>query len=359
VWTIGAATLATMVGQESLGDLIFAGLQLQDWQQVLLGCVAAAALALIVDGALGWCQRGIAERRWAPAAKGLVLLGLLAVGVTGWWLHSRPATQVRPVLIGTKTFSEQYILAELVAADLRAAGQPTGVRSGLGSGIAFQSLAAGGIDISIDYTGTLWTQALGRSDVVPRGEMLRILTAQLKSRYGVTVAARLGFENAYALAMRRADAERLGVRSISDLARVSAKLKLATDLEFLSRAEWMAMRSAYGLEFASMRAFTPVLMVAALKDGAADVITAYSSDGALAGADIVLLTDDLGALPAYDALLLVAPGRGDLVRRLARYDGRISVDAMRIANWQADRPTNKRSPAEAARWLAKETGLQR
>ena len=195
VWTIGAATLATMVGQESLGDLIFAGLQLQDWQQVLVGCVAAAALALIVDGALGWCQRGIAERRWAPAAKGLVLLGLLAAGVTGWWLHSRPATQVRPVLIGTKTFSEQYILAELIAADLRAAGQPTGVRSGLGSGIAFQSLAAGGIDISIDYTGTLWTQALGRSDVVPRGEMLRILTAQLKSRYGVTVAARLGFEN--------------------------------------------------------------------------------------------------------------------------------------------------------------------
>ena len=140
VWTIGAATLATMVGQESLGDLIFAGLQLQDWQQVLLGCVAAAALALIVDGALGWCQRGIAERRWAPAAKGLVLLGLLAAGVTGWWLQSRPATQVRPVLIGTKTFSEQYILAELIAADLRTAGQPTDVRSGLGSGIAFKSL---------------------------------------------------------------------------------------------------------------------------------------------------------------------------------------------------------------------------
>ena len=73
----------------------------------------------------------------------------------------------------------------------------------------------------------------------------------------------------------------------------------------------------------------------------------------------MLLTDDRGALPAYDALLLVAPGRDDLVRRLARYDGRISVDAMRIANWQADRPTSKRSPAEAARWLATETGLQR
>lgn len=358
VWTIGAATLATMVGQESLGDLIFAGLQLQDWRQVLLGCVAAAALAMIVDAALGWCQRGIADRHWAPAVKGLVLLALLSAGVTGWWLHSRPATTQRPVLIGTKTFSEQYILAEMIAADLRAAGLSAGVRSGLGSGIAFQSLAAGGIDISIDYTGTLWTQALDRSDVVPRDEMLRILKAELKSRHGVTVAARLGFENAYALAMRRTDAERLGVRSISDLARVAGKLKLATDLEFQSRAEWTAMRRAYGLEFASMRAFTPVLMVAALKDGAADVITAYSSDGALAGADIVLLTDDRGALPAYDALLLVAPGRDDLARRLARYDGRISVDAMRTANWQADRPTSKRSPAEAARWLARETGLE-
>ena len=357
VWTIGAATLATMVGQESLGDLIFAGLQLQDWRQVLLGCVAAAALALIVDGALGWCQAGIAQRRWAPAAKGLVLLALLGVGVTGWWLHSRPATAARPVLIGTKTFSEQYILAELIAADLRTAGQPTAVRSGLGSGIAFQSLAAGGIDISIDYSGTLWTQALGRTDVVPRAEMLRIVTQQLKSRYGVTVAARLGFENAYALAMRRADSERLGVRTISDLARVSGRLRLATDLEFQSRSEWAGLRRSYGLEFASIRPFTPVLMVAALNDGAADVITAYSSDGALAGADVVLLTDDRGALPAYDALLLVAPGRDDLVRRLARYEGRIRVDAMRVANWQADRPEGKRSPALAARWLARETGL--
>jgi osmoprotectant transport system permease protein len=138
VWTIGAATLATMVGQESLGDLIFAGLQLQDWKQVLLGCLAAATLALIVDGALGWCQAGIAQRRLAPAAKGLALLALLSLGVTGWWLHSRPATTAKPVLIGTKTFSEQYILAELIAADLRQDGIATGVRSGLGSGHCLQ-----------------------------------------------------------------------------------------------------------------------------------------------------------------------------------------------------------------------------
>ena len=282
---------------------------------------------------------------------------LLAGGVTGWWWQSRPAAARPAVQIGTKTFSEQYILAELIRADLAAAGIPAEVRSGLGSGIAFQSLAAGGIDIGIDYSGTLWTQALRRTDTPQRSRMLPILARELKARYGVTVAARLGFENAYALAMRRTDAQRLGVKTISDLARVSGGLRLATDLEFQSRAEWAALRRAYGLRFAGIRAYTPILMVAALKNGSAEVITAYSSDGALADADVVLLADDRAALPAYDALLLVAPGRSDLARRLARFEGRIPVDVMRAANWQADRPADKRSPAEAAAWLKTQTGL--
>lgn len=358
VWTIGAATLATMVGQESLGDLIFAGLQLQDWRQVLLGCATAAGLAMIVDAGLGLVETGIARRRRGPALVGLAVLALLGAGVMGWWWHSRPVSRARPVVIGTKTFSEQYILAELIAADLRRGGQPVAIRSGLGSGIAFQSVVAGGIDVGIDYSGTLWTQALGRSDVMPRAAMLAILRRDLKARYGVTIAARLGFENAYALAMKRDAAERLGVKRISDLARVAPQLRLATDLEFQSRAEWAALQRAYGLRFAAMRAYTPVLMMAAVGDGSADVITAYSSDGALSTADVVLLTDDRGALPAYDALLVVAPGRDAIARQLARYDGRIPVTAMRAANWRADRPDNKQSPAAAARWLARETGLE-
>lgn len=359
VWTIGAATLATMVGQESLGDLIFAGLQLQDWRQVLLGCAAAAGLAIIVDAGLGQIETGIARRRLRPALAGLAMLALLGASVFGWWWHSRPSSDVRPVVIGTKTFSEQYILAELIAADLRRAGQPVAVRSGLGSGISFQSVAAGGIDISIDYSGTLWTQALGRTDSMPRDQLLAILQRDLKARYGVTIAARLGFENAYALAMKRETAQRLGIRTISDLARAAPGLRLATDLEFLSRAEWASLQRVYGLRFAAKRAFTPVLMVAALNSGQSDVITAYSSDGALVDADAVLLVDDRAALPAYDALLLVAPGRTALANSLARYEGRISVEAMRTANWQADRPANKRSPKEAARWLAGQTGLAR
>jgi osmoprotectant transport system permease protein len=218
---------------------------------------------------------------------------------------------------------------------------------------------AGGIDISIDYAGTLWTQALGRTDHVPRSEMLATLARELPARHGVRIAARLGFENAYALAMRRRDADRLGVRTISDLARVSGGLRLATDLEFQSRAEWAALQAGYGLRFARIRAYTPVLMAAALGDGAADVITAYSSDGLLARSDLVLLADDRGVLPAYDALLLVAPGRPELAAALSRYEGRIPLALMQQANWQADRPQAKRTPAQAAAWLRQATGLSR
>ncbi|WP_310498553.1 ABC transporter permease/substrate-binding protein [Sandarakinorhabdus sp.] len=359
VWTIGAATLATMVGQKSLGDLIFAGLQLQDWPLVLTGCIASAGLALTVDAALGWCQQGMSERRWAPAARGIVLIGVLVAGVAGWWWHTRPTETARPVAIGVKTFSEQFILAELVADRLRADRIPVSVRTGLGSGIAFRSLASGGIDIAIDYSGTLWTQALGRSDIVPRAVMLPVLTRELKRRYGVTVAARLGFENAYALAMKRSEAERLGIRSISDLVASGRSLRLATDLEFQQRVEWAALQKAYGLRFSGINAYTPVLMMAALNDGSAEVVTAYSSDGTIAGSDLVLLTDDRGALPAYDALLLVAPGRDDLAAKLKLFEGRIPVEAMRQANWQADRQTDKKSPEEAAAWLAARIGITR
>jgi osmoprotectant transport system permease protein len=157
VWTIGAATLATTVGQKSLGDLIFAGLQIEDWALVVTGCVAAALLAIIVDMALWRVETGLAERAWRKSLVGVAMLALLVAGVLGWYWSARaPAAAGRPVVVGAKSFSEQYILAELIAARLRAQGIPVTIRSGLGSVIAFRALAAGDIDIYVDYTGTLW-----------------------------------------------------------------------------------------------------------------------------------------------------------------------------------------------------------
>ena len=351
VWTIGAATLATTVGQKSLGDLIFAGLQTEDWALVVTGCVAAAGVAIIVDTALGQAETGLAERRWGKALVGLAMLVVLVGGVVGWYWSARPVAEGRPVVVGAKNFGEQYILAEVIAARLRAQGLPVVVRSGLGSAVAFRALAAGDIDVYVDYSGTLWDSALGRRDVAQRAEMLAVLKKQLPVQHGVTVAAALGFENAYALAMKRGEAGRLGLKSLADVAVAAPKLRLATDLEFQTRAEWRALQAVYGLKFGELTAFTPTLMVRALTSGKADVITAFSSDGRIAADDLVLLTDPRGALPAYDALLLVGPRRPDLADRLKGLEGAIPVEAMREANWQVDRDADKQTPAAAAKWL--------
>jgi len=184
--------------------------------------------------------------------------------------------------------------------------------------------------------------------------MRAALGAELQRRDGVRMLGALGFENAYALAMRRERAERLGISSLDDLARAAPKLRLGSDIEFLSRPEWRSVATAYGLRFAEQRSYNPTFMYRAISDGSADVISAFSSDGRIAALDLVTLADPRGALPSYDAVLLLSPRRaGDkrLVAALTPLIGAIPIDRMRQANLMVDRDADKRTPAEAATWL--------
>ena len=356
VWTIGAATLSTPVGQTSLGDYIFAGLQTENWVFVLFGCAAAAGLALIVDQLLGLVEAGAARRD-----RRRVTLGLAGL-VIGTAIAFAPFAQAeRPAyVIGAKNFSEQFVLASVMGDQLERAGAAARRKDGLGSAVVFRALASSDIDLYVDYTGTLWTNVLHRTDTPPRDQMLAELTRQLKARYGVVVLGRLGFENAYALTMTSPRAAALGVRSIGDLAGRAPQLTLGGDLEFLSRPEWAALRQAYGLSFKAQRSYNPTFMYRALESGAADVISAFSSDGRIAADHLVVLSDPRGAIPNYDAVLLISPRRaGDqrLKRALSPLIGRIDVAHMRQANFMVDRDQDKRSPEDAGRWLETAVGL--
>jgi osmoprotectant transport system permease protein len=357
VWTIGAATLSTPVGQTSLGDYIFSGLQTENWAMVLTGCMASAGLALIVDQLLGLVERG-AERRdrrlWGAGLAGLAIGLAVAVAPLAAGL-ARPASYV----IGAKNFSEQYILAEVMADRLEGQGASVTRKINLGSAVAYRALAAGEIDAYVDYSGTLWANVLGRKDNPGRAVVLDGLRTELKRRDGVVLLAPLGFENAYALAMRRDRAEALGIKTLADLAAKAPRLTLGGDLEFFSRPEWASVETTYGLRFKAKRQFQPTFMYRALGSGEADVISAFSSDGRIAADDLVVLADPKGALPPYDAVLLIAPGRADdarLRRALAGLDGAISVEAIRAANLSVDRDAGKVSPTQAARTL--EAGLK-
>ncbi|MBO9498094.1 MAG: ABC transporter permease/substrate-binding protein [Novosphingobium sp.] len=349
VWTVGTATLATTIGQPSLGDLIFSGLQTEDWQRVLAGCVAAAVLALVADALLALVESGLARRsrlRWGAGLALLVAAAALAFAGPG------VSTGQRTIVVGAKNFSEQYILARLIEDRLHRAGYRTERRDNLGSAIAYRALAAGDIDVYVDYSGTLWANVLQRKDNPPAPAMLSVLRSELAKRDGVTLAGSLGFENAYAFAMKRSRAESLHINSLADLAAKAPQLKLASDLEFLSRPEWQAVDRAYGLRFADKRSYSPTFMYRALEDGSADVISAFSSDGRISAQDLVTLTDPRHALPSYDAVLLLAPkGDAKLAGALKPLLGGIGIDAMRQANWMVDRDKDKRTPAQAAKWL--------
>lgn len=357
VWTIGAATLSTPVGQTSLGNYIFAGLQTENWVFVLFGCAASAALAMAADQLLGLIEAGTARRRaW--------LVGLGAAGLAaGVALAVLPLTGLgkpHSYVVGAKNFSEQYILAELIAGRLEDEGAQVTRKEDLGSAVAYRALAAGEVDVYVDYSGTLWTNVLGRADNPGRAAVLAELTEALKARDGVLVLGSLGFENAYALTMRPDRAAALGVTSLDDLARVAPRLTLGADLEFLSRPEWKGVEAAYGLRFGTQRSYQPTFMYRALAGGDADVISAFSSDGRIAADRLVILKDPKGAIPPYDAVVLVSPRRAEDARLLGVLKpliGNIPVEAMQAANYSVDRDRGKASPAEAAQALSAKLGL--
>jgi osmoprotectant transport system permease protein len=357
VWTIGAATLATPVGQTSLGNYIFSGLQTENWVYVLFGCVASAILALGADQLLGLIESGLSARRpWRIWAGAVGLIAGSAAALSPLLGASAAATYQ----IGAKNFSEQYILADLMASRLRASGARVSVKEDLGSATAYRAVASGEVDAYVDYSGTLWANVLHRRDNPGRAAVLAGLTGELKRRDGVVVLGALGFENAYVLAMRSDRARALKIASLADLAARASGLKLGSDLEFLSRPEWAAIRSAYGLAFARQTSYQPTFMYRALEDGEADVISAFSSDGRIAADHLVVLADPLGALPPYDAVILISPRRaGDkrLRNALRPLVGAIPVEAMREANFSVDRDNDKLGPAQAARSLARRIGL--
>ncbi|HLL27040.1 MAG TPA: ABC transporter permease/substrate-binding protein [Xanthobacteraceae bacterium] len=349
VWTIGTATLATPVGQTSLGNYIFTGLQTQNWIFVLFGCVAAAVLALAVDQLLALMENGVSTRKRGQIALGAAGIAFIVAAALGPGFAASRATYI----VGAKTFTEQYILEALIEERLQAAGLSTRRRDGLGSTIIFDALKAGDIDVYVDYSGTLWTTQMQRTDTKPREEVLAELKTWLVARR-IDLLGALGFENAYALAMSRKRAESLGIRSIADLARVAPGLSIAGDYEFFARPEWRALVDAYGLSFRKQMLVQPEFMYPAAAAGEVDVISAYTSEGRLAQFDLVVLDDPKHVIPPYDAILLLAPGRaGDakFVEALKPLSGAIDVKLMQAANLRANGKGGDSSPEAIARWM--------
>jgi osmoprotectant transport system permease protein len=353
VWTVGIATLSTPVGATSLGNYIFSGLQTRNLSAVMVGCIAAAVLALTLDGlvrlvAVGWKRR---HRGILGVALGALALLYVYTGATLGRELLKPKHE--HIVVGAKTFTEQYILSGILAGQMmHETGVPAEVAQSLGSTVAFDALRSGEIDVYVDYSGTIWATLMHReTSPTNRSDVLAEVERFLRDRHGIVVVGALGFENAYALAMRRERAERLRIRRISDLVAHAPALSIGGDYEFFGRTEWREIRETYGLAFATQRSMDSSLMYQAAVQGNVDVISAFSTDGRITTLDLVVLEDDRGAIPPYDAVILASsrlhrrhPEAIDPLRELA---GKIDGDTMRRMNLAVDQ--DGQSPGAVAR----------
>jgi len=354
VWTVGMATLSTPVGATSLGNFIFSGLQTQNTAAVLLGCAGAAVLAISLDGLIRLAELAAARRNprlaWFTAVLFVAAVGLASAPV----LTDRMSDSQRPqITVGAKTFTEQYILAELIADRLRTAGFDVTVREGLGSTVIFDALTQGEIDVYVDYSGTIWANQLKREDTQPAETVLAEMKTWLLAEHSVTTLGALGFENAYAFAMKRDRAVELGIATLADLSTRSSTLSVGGDYEFFVRPEWFAVRDAYEMKFREERSFDSTLMYTAVFGGHVDAISAFSSDGRIAAFDLVVLDDPLSAFPPYDAVLLLserAAGNRALLEALEPLMGQLDDTTMREANRRVD--LDHRPVAEVAHALS-------
>ncbi|MCC5821855.1 MAG: ABC transporter permease subunit [Phycisphaerales bacterium] len=268
-----------------------------------------------------------------------------------------------PVVVGSKNFTEQEILAEIIAG-LIERGTDRSVRRRLGLGgtdVCHAALLGGQIDIYPEYTGTGLLNVLRAGVIGAPGEAYLAVASAYRERYDLVWLAPIGFNNTYAITVRSGDADARGWTRISDLLTDAEDLRAGFTAEFMERPDgYPGLRAAYGYGFGSSSDLDPGLMYQALADGQVDVICAFATDGRIEAFDLRVLEDDLGFFPPYDAAPVV---RGELLRAdpslravLALLAGAISDDDMRRMNHAVD--VLGRDPrAVAAEWVDARIGL--
>ena len=244
------------------------------------------------------------------------------------------------IVVGSKAFTEGYVLGEIAAQTIESASPvPVTRKLGMGStGILFEALKSGGIDVYSDYTGTLAEAILKRPDLKSIEDIQQALLGM-----DLVMSGPLGFDDTYALAVKESFAEQHNLHSISDLAGVESNIRAAFSYEFMDRKDgFQGMAASYHLHIApkNVNRMEHSLTYQAIDDGAVDLIDLYSTDAKIEKSQLRVLKDDHGYFPVYQAVWVA---RKDFTERhprewqaLLNLQGSISERAMIDMNAQAD-----------------------
>jgi osmoprotectant transport system permease protein len=361
---VGTATIAAAIDAGGLGRYIFRGLRMNDNVLILAGAVPAALIAVTADVLLGCGER--AMRAGSAASRNLKKLiwasaAAIAILATGSVIHVYSGSSRDRIAVGSKDFTEQVILGELLAQAIESrTGLQVERRFDLGGNLAHEALVAGEIDTYVEYTGTALLAILkGRPSADPY-EVYHRVQAEYAKRFNVQWLEPLGFSNTFAILVRGDDARRLGLETVSDAARVSAWWRAGFGQDFMSRQDgYSGFAKTYGLSFAEIREMDLSLTYRALAENQVDLIAGNSTDGLILRFNLVQLEDDRHYFPPYDAVPVVREAvlakHPELRGVFRELHGILTVDEMRELNYSVD--GEKRAVKEVVRAFLARKGL--
>ncbi|MEG1504362.1 MAG: ABC transporter permease/substrate-binding protein [Enterococcus sp.] len=358
VLIIGTATLAALIGAGGLGTFILLGIDRNDPSLTLIGAISSALLAIIFSGLIRFLQH-----RSGKAT--LIALGVICLGIGGIFFAQHNPAASETVTIAGKLGSEPDILINMYKEVIQDEDSSINVELKPNFGktsFLFNAVKSDQIDIYPEFTGTVLESLVkvpeSTSDDLSPDETYKEANKLLKDQFEMELIKPMKYENTYALAMKKSEAEKRGITKISDLKGQQDQLKAGFTLEFIDRQDgYRGIQDKYGVNLSSVQSMEPALRYQAINNGDVDVIDAYSTDSEIKQYDLVTLEDDLHNFPPYQGAPLMKQEFADqhpkVVKALNRLAGKITEDQMVEMNYLVN--VKKEQPAKVAHdFLVKE-----
>ncbi|WP_394870407.1 ABC transporter permease/substrate-binding protein [Clostridium butyricum] len=370
VTAVGLMTIAAFVGAGGLGYLVFSGIQTVDNNLILFGAIPAAILALVIDWITAKIEYAVmpngikksdgtmkvkrGNKGTGKRNKIIALVTSLILIVILFFSNNPFQKSSNKIVIASKNFTEQIILGNMLE-QLIEAKTDIDVETKLnlgGTQVAYSALKSGSVDLYVEYTGTAYVNLLDIKDGNNNpDEVYNKANELLKEKEKVQFLKPLGFNNTYALAVKKDTAEKYNLKSISDLSGISQEFLMGPTIEFANREDGLlGLNKAYNLNFKDVKPVDGGLRYTALMNKESDVIDAFTTDGLLDKFGLEVLEDDKNFFPPYYAAPLIRmdtlkehPELEEVLNLLAN---KITDKTMRKLNYEVD--VNGRDPETVA-----------
>ncbi len=342
---VGIATIAAAIGGGGLGVFIFRGLSTVDNTTILVGAIPSAIIALLVDWGLGWLENNLTQKESNnnKNKQKIVVIFLLIISSI-FIIFSLINQSQGQIIIGSKNFTEQVILGEMVAQQIENNSDlKVDRRFNLGGTfICHEAIKAEEIDGYVEYTGTAFTAILKQKPVSNPDFVYQEVNKVYEQEFQLEVMPSLGFENTYAVLVRGETAKQYNLKTISDVAQYTPKWTAAFSYEFLAREDgYPGLSKTYNLKFSQQPNTMELgLMYRALAEKNVDLVAGNSTDGLISALDLYMLKDDKNYFPPYEAvpvfnqqILKEYPNLKTIVQQLS---GKVSSEEMQQLNYLVD-----------------------